>query len=67
MLLVYAIHMLANVFIVDPIWVDLVLCTTLFQRVAMMMVAQAKEGFYRDRYHVDLFSLLAVEVFGCLH
>ncbi len=39
MLSVDGIHMLANVFIVDPIRVDLVLCTTLFQMVAMMMVA----------------------------
>jgi hypothetical protein len=48
--LVDGIWTLANIVIVDSIQVNLVLCLTLFCGVVTVVAAQAKDGFYHDRY-----------------
>jgi hypothetical protein len=62
---VNGIRTLGDVVIVDPIWVDFVSWVTFFRGVVVMMVT--KEGLYWNRYLVNLFLLLAFEVFRCLH
>lgn len=46
---------------------DLVLHIALFRGMARMVVIQAKERLYQDQYPTNLFLLLAIEIFGCLH
>ncbi len=33
----------------------------------MTIATQVKDGLYHDRFPMDMFFPLAVEVFGCLH
>ncbi len=66
-LLVDGIRILADVIIVDPTQADLVSRTTFSCGVVATMVAQVKEGLYYDHYPLNMFFLLAIKVFGCLH
>jgi len=58
---------MVNIVIADPTQVDLVSWIVLSCGVAAIVTVQAKEGFYHDQFLVDMFFLLDVEVFGCLH
>jgi hypothetical protein len=61
------VRTLANVVIIDPIRVDLASRIVLSHGIVVTVVAQAKDGFYRDRFPTNMFLLLAIEVFECLH
>jgi hypothetical protein len=58
---------LVNVIIVDPIRTNLVSWVVLSHGVVATVVAQMKEGLYHNRYLVNMFLPLAIEVFGCFH
>jgi len=60
MLLVEDIHTLADVVITKPTQANLIACVISFCKVAMTMVAHAKEGFYHNRHLVDVFLPLAI-------
>jgi hypothetical protein len=57
------IHTLCDVIIVDPTQTNLISWAALSHGVFATMVAQVKEGFYRDHYPIDMFSPLATKVF----
>jgi len=59
--------MLANIVIASLIWIDLVSQVTFFCGVAMIIVAHAKDNFYHDGFLMDMFVLLVVKVFECMH
>jgi hypothetical protein len=59
--------MLIDVIIVNPTQVDLISLVVLSHGVVVIVVSQAKDGFYYDRFLVDLLFPLVVEIFGCLH
>ncbi len=50
-----------------PIQVVMVFQVASFCRVATMVAAQVKEGFYHNWHSENVFLPLAIEVFGCLH
>jgi len=66
-LLVDGVHTLVNIVIADPTQVDLVSRIVFSCGVVAIAEVQAKEGFYRYQFLLDMFLLLDVEVFGCLH
>jgi hypothetical protein len=55
------VHTLVEVVIIDITRVD---C---FWGVVTIITALAKDGFYHDRFPMDMFLRLMVEVFKCLH
>ncbi len=61
------IHIVVNVVIVEPTWIDLVSQTTFSHGVVRTLTSQVKERFYKDHYPTYVFFLLAIEVFGYLH
>jgi hypothetical protein len=66
-LLVDGVHTLANVVITYPIWIDLVSWAILSCVIVATVATQAKDGFYRDQFPMDIFFPLDMEVFECLH
>jgi hypothetical protein len=58
---------LANVVIIDPIRIDLDSWATLSRGVVMIAIVQAKDGFYCNWFLTNIFLLLSIEVFECLH
>ncbi len=67
MLLIGGVRTLANVVIVNPTQVDLVSWDVISHGVATIVVLQEKDGFYHDRFPTDMFILLTIKVFRCLH
>ncbi len=67
MLLVDGVYMLANVIIVNFTQVDLVLWGTLSHGVLATIVVQMKDDLYYNQFLLDMFLLLIVKVFECLH
>jgi hypothetical protein len=49
---------------INHIRVDLVLQVAFSHGV---IITQVKDGLYRDQFVTNMFFLLVVEVFGCLH
>jgi hypothetical protein len=66
-LLINGVHTLVDVVIVDPTQVDLISWATISCGVATLVVTQANDGFYWDRFSTDIFFPLVVKVFRCLH
>jgi hypothetical protein len=58
---------IGDVIIIDPTQANLVSQVVFFHGVIATMVTQVKEGPYHDCYLANVFLLLAIEVFGCLH
>lgn len=67
MLLIDGIRTLVNVVTTNPTRLNLVSQVVTSHGVAMMVATQAKEGFYHNRHSTNMFFLIAIEVFGCLH
>jgi hypothetical protein len=67
MLLVDVVHTLANVVIIDPIQIDLVSLVVFSHGVVATIIIQGKDGLYCDWFPADMFSPLAIKVFGFLH
>ncbi len=67
MLSINGVHTLAYVVITNPIRVDLVSWAVFFHGVTTTIAIQAKDGLYCNRFPMDMFLYLVVEVFGCLH
>jgi hypothetical protein len=67
MLLIDGVRMLTDIIIIDPTWVDLVLCVALFRGVAMIITTKAKDSFYHNQFPADMFLLLAIKVLKFLH
>jgi hypothetical protein len=65
-LLVDGVNTLINVVIVDFIQIDLI-SQVLFHEVETTIVAQSKDGLYCNRFSTDMFILVIVKVFTCLH
>jgi len=61
------IHTLVNVVIANPTQIDFGIIGSSFSWVVMTLVAQVKEGLYRDHYLVDMFLPFVIKVFGSLH
>jgi hypothetical protein len=61
------VHTLVEVVIIDITRVDLVSQVACFGGVMTIITALAKDGFYHDRFPMDMFLCLTVEVFKCLH
>jgi hypothetical protein len=61
------IHTLVDVVIVNPTGVDLISRVVLSHGVIMFLAAQMKERLYYNRYPVDVFFPLAIEIFEYLH
>jgi hypothetical protein len=66
-LLIDGVHKLVDVVIANPTQDDLVSWAIISHRVITIVVIQANDGLYQDRFLVDMFLLLIVEVFKCLH
>ncbi len=66
-LLVDNVYTLVDVVIVNPIRIDLVLEVVFSHGVVTIVVVEVKDDFYCNRFPMDMFVLLVVEVFGCLH
>jgi hypothetical protein len=58
---------IGDVIIVDPTQANLVSQVVFSHGVTKTMGTQVKEGLYHDCYLVNVFLLLAIEVFRCLH
>jgi len=58
---------LIDIVIVDPTQVDLVSWTIFFHGVTMTITTQVTNGFYHDQFLTNMFFLLVMKVFGCLH
>jgi len=61
------VHTLANVVIINPTRVDLVLQATFSYGVVMTITTQVKDGFYCNRFLTYMFIPLVIKVFKCLH
>jgi hypothetical protein len=61
------IHTLIDIFIVDPMWADLLPRSCAIQEFVAFNVAQAKEKNYGNQHPIDQFRLLTIDIFGCLH
>jgi hypothetical protein len=61
------ICILTDVIIANPTQTNLVSQVALFRGVVVAVVAQVKEGLYYEHYPLNMFFLLAIKVFGCLH
>jgi hypothetical protein len=61
------VHTLANIIIINPTWVDLVLQTTLSCKVTTIVATQVKNALCHDWFLTDMFLPPIVEDFGCLH
>jgi hypothetical protein len=60
-------HTLVNVDIVNPILMDLVSQVASSRGVVAMIVVHAKVVLYPNQHLQDNFTLLAIEIFECLH
>jgi hypothetical protein len=60
------IHILVNVVIVDPTWVNLFRWSYATWRLVAFKVAHAKKRSYCNRHPIGHFFHLTIEVFGCL-
>ncbi len=58
------IWMLVDIIIIDPIRTNLVSQAILFHGVIVTIATQAKDGLCGDRYPMNQFLPLAIEVFG---
>ncbi len=67
MLSVDGVRMLADIIIINPTSVNLVLRASLSCKVIAIVTTQAKNIFCRDQFLMDMFLPLVVEDFGCLH
>jgi hypothetical protein len=56
--------MLVDIIIIDPIRTNLVSQAILFHGVIVTIATQAKDGLCGDRYPMNQFLPLAIEVFG---
>jgi len=61
------IHTLFDIFIVDPMWVDLFPRSCAIQKFVAFDATQAKEKNYRKRHPIDQFLPVTIDVFQCLH
>ncbi len=59
--------MLANIIIVDFTQINMVLRGTLSHGVLVTIVVQMKDDLYYNQFLLDMFLLLIVKVFECLH
>jgi hypothetical protein len=55
---------LVDVVTIDPTWANLLSRTAHSNEVVVTLATQMKEGYYCDRYPVDVFFPLTIEVFG---
>jgi hypothetical protein len=62
-LLVDGVHTLIDVIIADRVQVDLVSRVVFFCGVATIVVVQVKDDFYCDRFSIDMFSPLIMDVY----
>ncbi len=67
MISINGVYKLANVVIVNPIRIDLVSWVVIFGDVTLTIVIHVKDDFYDNQFMLDMFFLLIVEVFECLH
>jgi len=67
LLSINGVHMLADVVIVDPTWIDLVSQATFSCGVVTRVTTWVKDGFYCDQFLEDMFFPLVIKVFGFLH
>ncbi len=67
MLLVDDVRLLANIVITDLTGGDLVLWVTIVRGIAMTIMAQAKDDLHGNQYLTNMFLLLGIKVFKCLH
>lgn len=58
---------IGDVIIIDPIQANLVSQVVFSHGVIAIVATQVKEGPYHDCYLANVFLLLAIEIFGCLH
>ncbi len=65
MLSINCAYTLANVVIVDPILIYLVSWVFFSCGVVAIIVVQAKDRLYYNRFQIDMFLPLAIKVFGC--
>jgi len=61
------IHTLIDIFIVDPMWADLLPKFCAIQEFVVFDATQAKEKNYRNQHPIGQFLPLTIDVFGCLH
>ncbi len=67
MLSVDGVRMLADIIIINPTSVNLVLWASLSCKVIAIVTTQAKIILCHDQFLMDMFLPLVVEDFGCLH
>ncbi len=67
MLSVNGVYILADVIIVDPTRVELVSQVTFSCGVVAIVVVWAKDGLYCNLFLMDMFFLVVIKVFECLH
>ncbi len=67
MLSVDGVHTLVEVVMIDMSQIDMVSQVAYFWGVVTIIAALTKDGLYHDRFPMDMFLRLAVEVFECLH
>ncbi len=67
MLFIDRVHILIDVIIVDPTWIDLVPRTTISEGVVGTIVTQTEDKLYHDRHPKDMFLPFVVEIFDYLH
>jgi hypothetical protein len=61
------VHTLVNIVLTALTQIDLVSWIVIFHWVVMIIVAQAKDSFYHNQFLVNMFILLIIKVFRCLH
>ncbi len=67
MLSVDGVHTLVEVVMIDMSRINMVSRVACFWGVVTIIAALTKDGLYHDRFPMDMFLRLAVEVFECLH
>jgi hypothetical protein len=61
------VHTLVNIVLTALTQIDLVSWIVIFHWVVMIIVAQTKDSFYHNQFLVNMFILLIIKVFRCLH
>jgi hypothetical protein len=64
--IIYDIHILGDVVITDPTWVDLLIWSCAIQGFIAFHAIQAKERNYCNQHPTEQFLLLTIEVYGVL-
>jgi hypothetical protein len=61
------VHALADVIIINPAQIDLVLQAVFSCGVVMTITTQVKDGFYCNQFLTSMFLPLVMKIFRCLH